>query len=244
MKSIWTGTVAFGIVNVPIKVYSATEDHDIKLHQVHTHDGGRIRYKRVCETCGEEMTPDMIGKCAEHDGNQVMIAVEDLDSIKEDRQIEMVEFVPADAISPIMYEKTYYLGPDPKGGKLYALMRDVIAATEYIAIGKFTMRSKTRLGAVTARDNIMMLHALYWPDEIRVPELPGLTDIKTRPSEVRMANNLVNSLITTYDPGRHSDTYQEALRVLIASKKTSEPDDISDLIDKLEKSKRKRKTAA
>ena len=151
MRSIWKGSVAFGLVNVPVKVYSATEDHDIKFHQVHAKDNGRIRYKRVCEVCGEVVEFRDIAKSFEsEDGQTVIITDEDIATLPEERsrEIEVVEFVPADQLDPLMYDKSYFLEPDSKSSKSYMLLAQTLAETDRVAIVHFALRSKTRLAAL------------------------------------------------------------------------------------------------
>ena len=181
MRSIWKGSIAFGLVNVPVKVYSATEDHDIKFHQVHAKDNGRIRYKRVCEVCGEVVEFRDINKAFESDdGQMVVITDEDIATLPEERsrEIEVVEFIPADQLDPLMYDKSYFLEPDSKSSKSYVLLAKTLAETERVAIVHFSLRNKTRLAALRVKDfskrNVMVIHTLLWPDEIRDPDFPVL----------------------------------------------------------------------
>ncbi|HEX7824701.1 MAG TPA: Ku protein, partial [Mycobacterium sp.] len=169
MRSIWKGSVAFGLVNVPVKVYSATEDHDIKFHQVHAKDNGRIRYKRVCEVCGEVVEFRDIAKSFEsEDGQTVIITDDDIATLPEERsrEIEVVEFVPADQIDPLMYDRSYFLEPDSKSSKSYVLLAQTLAQTDRVAIVHFSLRNKTRLAALRVKDfgkrNVMIVHTLLW----------------------------------------------------------------------------------
>src|SRR3954467_6322924 len=155
MRSIWKGSIAFGLVNVPVKVYSATEDHDIKFHQVHAKDNGRIRYKRICEVCGEVVEYRDIAKSYEADDGQTVITTdEDIATLPEERsrEIEVVEFVPAEQIDPLMYDKSYFLEPDSKSSKSYVLLAETLADTDRLAIVHFSLRSKTRLAALRVKD--------------------------------------------------------------------------------------------
>src|ERR1700709_2508362 len=155
MRSIWKGSIAFGLVNVPVKVYSPPEDHDIKFHQVHEKDNGRIRYKRTCEVCGEVVEYRDIAKSYESDdGQTVIITDEDIATLPEERSrgIEVVEFVPAEQIDPLMYDKSYFLEPDSKSSKSYMLLAQTLAETDRVAIVHFALRNKTRLAALRVKD--------------------------------------------------------------------------------------------
>ncbi len=151
MRSIWKGSIAFGLVNVPVKVYSATEDHDIKFHQVHAKDNGRIRYKRVCEVCGEVVEYRDIAKAFESDdGQTVVITDDDIATLPEERsrEIEVLEFVPASDIDPMMYDRSYFLEPEGKSSKSYVLLAKTLMETDRVAIVHFALRNKTRLAAL------------------------------------------------------------------------------------------------
>lgn len=176
MRAIWTGSIAFGLVNVPVKVYSATADHDIRFHQVHAKDNGRIRYKRVCEACGEVVDYRDLARAYESgDGQMVAITDDDIASLPEERsrEIEVLEFVPAADVDPMMFDRSYFLEPDSKSSKSYVLLAKTLAETDRMAIVHFTLRNKTRLAALRVKDfgkrEVMMVHTLLWPDEIRDP---------------------------------------------------------------------------
>ena len=153
MRAIWKGAIAFGLVNVPVKVYSATEDHDISLHQVHNADGGRIRYQRRCEVCSKIIDYEDIDKAYEDDGRTVVLTRDELKSIpaENSHEIEVVQFVPVDQLDPMMFEKSYYLEPDSKSPKAYVLLRRALEDTDRVAIVQFALRDKTRLGALRIR---------------------------------------------------------------------------------------------
>ena len=150
MRSIWKGAITFGLVNVPVKVYSATEDHDISLHQVHDEDGGRIKYQRRCEVCGRIISYDHIAKAYDDGEKTVVLTDEDLKSMPEERsrEIDVVEFVPSEQIDPIMFDRSYYLEPDGKSSKAYVLLRRTLEATDRTAIVHFALRQKTRAATV------------------------------------------------------------------------------------------------
>ncbi|GAB5901528.1 non-homologous end joining protein Ku [Mycolicibacterium mageritense] len=263
MRSIWKGSIAFGLVNVPVKVYSATEDHDIKFHQVHAKDNGRIRYKRVCEVCGEVVEYRDINKAYESDdGQMVVITDEDIASLPEERsrEIEVVEFIPAEQLDPLMYDKSYFLEPDSKSSKSYVLLAKTLAETERIAIVHFSLRNKTRLAALRVKDfskrNVMMIHTLLWPDEIRDPDFPVLDkEVEIKPAELKMAGQVVESMTDDFKPDQFRDDYQEQLHELVQAKleggeafaveeqptELDETEDVSDLLAKLEASVKARR---
>lgn len=264
MRSIWKGSISFGLVNVPVKVYSATEDHDIKFHQVHEKDNGRIRYKRVCEVCGEVVEYRDIAKAYESDdGRSVVITDEDLATLPEEksREIDVLEFVPVSDIDPIMYDKSYFLEPDSKSSKSYVLLAKTLAETERLAIVHFSLRNKTRLAALRVMDinkqQVMTVHTLLWPDEIRDPDFPVLDQkVEVKPAELKMAGQVVESMADDFSPDRYHDSYQEQLQELVDAKLDGneaftqedhptgldeETDDVSDLLAKLEASVKKRR---
>ncbi|OYN82977.1 Ku protein [Mycolicibacterium sphagni] len=266
MRSIWKGSIAFGLVNVPVKVYSATEDHDLKFHQVHAKDNGRIRYKRVCEVCGEVVEYRDIAKAFESDdGQTVVITDDDIATLPEERshEIEVVQFVPASEIDPLMYDRSYYLEPDGKSSKSYVLLAKTLADTDRVAIVHFALRNKTRLAALRVKDfskrDVMIVHTLLWPDEIRDPDFPVLDkEVEIKPAELKMAGQVVESMADDFHPEQFHDTYQEQLRELVEAKleggeafttedqpaELDETEDVSDLLAKLEASVKRRRGEA
>jgi len=263
MRSIWKGSLSFGLVNVPVKVYSATEDHDVKFHQVHAKDGGRIRYKRVCEVCGEVVDYRDIAKAYEtDDGQTVVITDEDLATLPEERsrEIDVLEFVPASEIDPMMYDRSYYLEPDSKSTKSYVLLARTLAETDRVAIVHFALRNKTRLAALRVRDfskrEVMVVQTLLWPDEIRDPDFPVLDQkVDIKPAELKMALQVVDSMADDFNPDQFHDAYQEQLRELVDAKleggeaftaeeqpaQLDATEDVSDLLAKLEASVKRRR---
>src|SRR6476661_8026311 len=221
MRAIWKGAITFGLVNVPVKLYSATEDHDIGLHQVHDADGGRIRYQRRCEVCGKVVEYEHIDKAYAEGKTTVVLTEEDLKSLPEERshEIEVVEFVPSEQIDEIMFDRSYFLEPDKAAAKPYALLRRALEETERTAIVQFSLRQKTRLGALRSRDKVLMLQSLLWDDEVREADFDVLdTDVRTSPNELKMASSLVDNLSADFAPDKFSDEYQEQLRQLVAAK--------------------------
>lgn len=219
MRSIWKGSIAFGLVNVPVKVYSATETHDIRFHQVHAKDGGRIKYDRVCSECGKSVQFADIDKAYDSpDGERVIITDEDFDKLPaaEKHEIPVLEFVPTDQIDPILFDKSYFLEPDSSSPKAYVLLRQTLLETERTALVHFTLRQKTRLAALRVRDDVLVIQTLLWPDEVRAAEFPSLDDApNARPQEVKMATSLVESMSADFDPTDYTDDYQIELRKLI-----------------------------
>ncbi|OBB97642.1 Ku protein [Mycobacterium sp. 852002-30065_SCH5024008] len=258
MRSIWKGSIAFGLVNVPVKVYSATQDHDIKFHQVHAKDNGRIRYQRVCEVDGEVVEYRDIARAFESDdGQMVIITDDDISTLPEERsrEIEVLEFVPAEEVDPMLFDRSYFLEPDSKSSKSYVLLAKTLAETDRMAIVHFTLRNKTRLAALRVKDfgkrDVMMVHTLLWPDEIRDPDFPVLDkEVEIKPAELKMAGQVVEAMAEDFNPDRYHDTYQEQLQELIDAKleggeaftteeqpkELDETEDVSDLLAKLEAS--------
>ncbi len=221
MRAIWKGAITFGLVNVPIKVYSATEDHDISLHQVHDADGGRIRYQRRCEICGKVVDYEHIDKAYAEGKTTVVLTEDDLKSLPEERskEIEVVEFVPSEQIDPIRFDRSYFLEPDQAAVKAYALLRRTLEETDRTAIVQFSLRQKTRLGALRARDKVLILQSLLWDDEVREADFGALEqDVRVSAQELKMASSLVDNMSDDFSPDKFTDDYQEQLRTLIAAK--------------------------
>ncbi|RVW03366.1 non-homologous end joining protein Ku [Rhodococcus spongiicola] len=219
MRSIWKGSIAFGLVNVPVKVYSATEDHDIRFHQVHAKDGGRIRYNRVCSECGQTVQFADIDKAYDsEEGDRVILTDEDFEKLPaaEKHEIPVLQFVPTEQIDPILFEKSYYLEPDSPSPKAYVLLAKTLAQTERIALVHFTLRQKTRLAALRERDGVLVIQTLLWPDEVRAAEFPSLDDAQDpHAKELKMAGTLVESMADDFDPTEYTDDYQIQLRQLL-----------------------------
>jgi DNA end-binding protein Ku len=224
MRSIWRGAVSFGLVSIGVKLYSATEDKDIRFHQVHAADGGRVKYKRVCSVDGEEVEYSDIAKGYElPDGQVVILTDEDFDELPlpTRREIEVLEFVSQDEIDPIHFEKTYYLEPDGPAARPYVLLRDALENAGQVAITKIAIRQRESLAALRVRDGVLVLHTMRWPDEIRRPDFAFLDeDISVRPQELKMAEALIDSMSGEFDPTEFTDDYREALTALLEAKQT------------------------
>ncbi|MCU1667284.1 MAG: end-binding protein Ku [Blastococcus sp.] len=222
MRAIWRGAVSFGLVSIGVKLYSATEDHDIRFHQVHATDGGRVKYKRVCSIDGEEVEYNDIAKGYElPDGHVVILTDEDFEQLplSTRREIDVLEFVDQDEIDPILFEKTYYLEPDGPATRPYVLLREALENAGRVAITKIAIRQRESLAALRVRDGVLVLHTMRWPDEIRRPDFAFLDeDIAVRQQELKMAESLIESMTGDFDPGEFHDDYREALQALLEAK--------------------------
>jgi DNA end-binding protein Ku len=221
MRAIWKGALTFGLVNVPVKVYSATEDHDVPLHQVHNKDGGRIRYQRICEIDGEVVPYADIDKAYDDGERTVVLTKEDLDSLpaEKSREIDVVEFVPTEQVDLLTLDRAYYLEPDSASPKAYVLLRKTLQQTDRTAIVRFSLRQKTRLAALRVRGDVLVLQTLLWADEVREATFPALDEpVRISAKELEMSASLVDSFAADFDPTEFSDEYQDELRVLIEAK--------------------------
>ena len=221
MRSIWKGALTFGLVNVPVKVYSAIEDHDVPLHQVHDEDGGRIRYQRVCEVCGQTVAYANIDRAYVDDDQTIVLTKDDLAALpaERNREIDVVEFVPSDQVDPLTLDRPYYLEPDSKSPKAYVLLRKTLEETDRTAIVRFTLRQKTRLAALRVRGDVLVLQTLLWADEVREVSFPSLEeDVTISKKELELSASLVDSYSADFEPETFVDEYQKELRTLIDAK--------------------------
>lgn len=222
MRPIWKGTISFGLVAIPVKLYTATEAHDVSFRQVHAADGGRIRYKRVCELDGEEVPYSDIAKGYELPGGEIVVLTdEDFANLPlaSSKEIDVVEFVPAEQIDPMLYNKAYYAEPDKSGIKPYVLMRDTLADSERVAVVKVTLRSREALGVLRATGDVLVVHTLLWPEEIRdAQSLAPQTEVTVRKQELAMASSYIESLAADFDPAEFSDEYKAAVEEVVAAK--------------------------
>ncbi|WP_299038763.1 Ku protein [uncultured Pseudokineococcus sp.] len=222
MRAIWKGAVSFGLVSVPVKVYAATGTNDVKFHQVHEPDGGRIRYKRVCSVDGEEVPYPEIAKGYETaDGEQVVLSDEDLSELplSSSREIDVVEFVPSEQVDPVLFNKAYYLEPERTALKPYTLLREALAATDRVAVVKVALRQRESLALLRVRDDVICLQTLLWPDEVREASFDVLSaDVELRPQETKMAASLVESLAGDFDPDAFTDGYAAAVTEMVEAK--------------------------
>lgn len=221
MRAIWKGALTFGLVNVPVKVYSATEDHDVSLHQVHAADGGRIRYQRICEVDGEVVPYSDIDRAYDDGERTVVLTKDDLAALpaERSREIEVVEFVPSEQIDLLTLDKAYYLEPDSTSPKAYVLLRQTLERTDRTAIVRFSLRQKTRLAALRVRGEVLVLQTLLWADEVREASFPALqSEVSVSAKELELSASLVESFSGDFDPAHYTDQYQEELRTLIEAK--------------------------
>jgi DNA end-binding protein Ku len=221
MRSIWKGAITFGLVNVPVKLYSATEDHDVPMHQVHDADGGRIRYQRICEIDGEVVEFSHIQKAYDDGDRTVVLTPDDLSSlpVEQNREIDVVEFVPSDQVDPIMFERSYYLEPDSRSPKAYVLLRQTLEQTDRTAIVKFAIRQRTRLAALRVHGDVLVLQTLLWGDEVRQANFKSLNEkVEISDKELKMSSSLVKSFESDFTPEDFTDEYQEQLKKLIEAK--------------------------
>jgi DNA end-binding protein Ku len=224
VRSIWRGAVSFGLVSIGVKLYSATEDHDIRFHQVHKTDGGRVKYKRVCSVDGEEVEYGDIAKGYElPDGQLVVLTDEDFEELPlaTTHEIEVLQFVDQAQIDPIHFEKTYYLEPDGVATRPYVLLRTALENAGQVAITKIAIRQRESLAALRVREGVLVLHTMRWPDEIRRPSFGFLDeDVPVRPQELQMAESLISTMAGDFDPGAFTDDYREAMAALLEAKQS------------------------
>jgi DNA end-binding protein Ku len=222
MRAIWKGAVSFGLVSIAVKLYSATEEKDIRFNQVHRTDGGRIKYKRTCSIDGEEVTYDDIAKGYDIGGGEMVILTdEDFAELPltTSRAIDVLQFVPADEIDPIMFAKAYYLEPEGQAAKPYVLLRDALNDADRVAIVKIAIRQREQLATLRVRDDVLVLNTMLWPDEVRTVDFGFLDDdIETRPAELAMASSLIDSMAGSFKPEEFTDNYREALQEVIDAK--------------------------
>ena len=222
MRSIWKGAISFGLVTIPVKLYSATEQKDVSFHQVRRSDGSRIKYKRVAAVDGEEVSYGDIAKGYElSSGETVVLTDEDFKDLPltTNRAIDVLQFVPLEELDPIFFEKSYYLEPDKAGVKPYVLLRDALEQSGKVAVVKVALRNRESLAALRVRDGVFVLETMLWPDEVRAPEFGFLDeDVEVRPQELAMAGSLIETLSGEFDPSQYKDEYREALQSVIEAK--------------------------
>jgi DNA end-binding protein Ku len=224
MRAIWKGAVSFGLVSVPVKLYSATESHDVSFRQVHAKDGGRIKYQRVCAIDGEEVAYADIAKGYEtEDGEMVILTDDDLAELPStsSREIAVEKFVPSNQIDPMLFEKSYYLEPEKTGAKPYALLRQALLDADKMAVVTVALRQRTSIAVLRVRPfetgDVIVLQTMMWPDEIRQPDFKVESgDVKD--TEVKMAHMLVETLAGDFEPDEFEDDYAEAVEALVTAK--------------------------
>ncbi|MGH2689823.1 MAG: Ku protein [Actinomycetota bacterium] len=249
MKSIWNGAITFGLITIPVRMYSTVEEKSFKFNQLHAADNGRIRYKRTCATCGEEVPWDQIVKGYEVEKDTyIVFTEEELERLPSDsiRAIDIVAFVPLEEIDPVHFQRSYYLAPEPTGRKAYALLEKALGQSRRVGIAKVSLREKEYLATVRTRDGVFILETMYWPDEIRAPEFEQLAQsVEVRPQELAMAETLIEQLSDHFDPAAFTDSYrarlEEAVKAKIEGREVTvapqeEPTAVLDLMEALKAS--------
>ena len=205
---------------MPVKLYSATESHDVSFRQVHAKDGGRIEYQRVCSIDGEEVEYADIAKGYEtEDGEMVILTDDDMASLPSEssREIAVEKFVPSDQIDPMLFEKSYYLEPEKTGAKPYALLRQALLDADRMAVVTVALRQRTSVGVLRVKDDVIVMQTMMWPDEIRNPDF-NVDAGEVKPAEVKMANMLVETLAGDFEPSEFEDDYAEAVEAMVKNK--------------------------
>jgi DNA end-binding protein Ku len=259
-RAIWSGSVSFGLVNVPVKLVTATSPKDVRFNQLHDADGGRIQQKRVCSVDGEEVEFGHIVKGYDLGGGRyVIVEPEELAAIDVEatRTIDIEEFVDLTEIDPVYFEKSYYLVPDGVAAKPYALLVETMQRTGKVALGRFVLRTKQYLATLRARDGVLVLATMLYDDEVVEPgdlEVPTATDTQPSERELTMATQLVESLSAPFDPAKYQDDYREKVLALIEKKADGEiiaqpeapaaPAPVVDLMAALEESLARAKRSA
>ena len=222
MRSLWKGAISFGLITIPVKLYSAVQEKGLKFHLLHDEDHGRIKYQRTCSKCGIEVGWGDIVKGYEYSKDHYVtfsddeLAALDVDSI---RAIDVVSFVPLTDIDPIYFNKSYYVAPEEAGLKAYRLLAMALAAEGQVGVAKVALREKEHLATVRLKDDVFVLETMYWPDEIRVPEFEELSkSTNVRDAELKMARQLIQQLSSEFKPGDFQDDYRQQLEKLVDQK--------------------------
>ncbi|WP_027963988.1 Ku protein [Halalkalibacillus halophilus] len=253
MHTMWKGSISFGLVNIPVKLHSATESKDIKLRQLHKECQNPIKYEKVCPVCDREVEKEEIVSAFEYTKNKfVMLEKEEMESIKEektDKSVEIIDFVKLEEIDPIYFDRSYYLSPNEGGSKAYSLLREALNESGKIGLAKIMIRSKEQLAVVRIYKNTLVMETIHYPDEVRdVEEVPSVPEAdQVAKKELDTAKLLIDQLTTEFKPEKYTDDYRTALLELIEKKKAGEdiataketptkPDNVTDLMSALEAS--------
>jgi DNA end-binding protein Ku len=222
MRSMWKGSISFGLVTIPVKLYTATEQRDVTFRQVHAEDGGRIHFRRICSADGAEVPFADVARGYElPDGEMIVLTDDDLTQLPlpTARSIEVLNFSPADQVDPILWNRSYYVEPEAAGTRAYVLLRDALERSGKVAVTKVALRQRESLAALRSHDGVLVLETMLWPDEVRVPDFSFLDqDIEVRTQELRMATSLIDSMTEDFEPDQYHDAYREALEELVAAK--------------------------
>ncbi len=226
-RAIWNGSISFGLVTIPVKLYGATQDNDVSFRQVHQADGGRVRYQRVCEVCGQVLQWEDIAKGFEAaDGRMAVLTDEDFDALPLTslKTVDVVQFVDADEIDESYLQKSYFLEPQSTGMKPYVLLREALQKQDKVAVVKVALRNRESLALVRPKDDLLLLHTMYWPDELREGDFARPSeDVTVSDAELEMANLLIAQLEGSFDPDAFTDSYREALTEVVEAKLAGTP---------------------
>jgi DNA end-binding protein Ku len=226
MRSVSNTSLSFGLVNVPVKLYKATESHDIKFKQIHAGCGGGISLVRTCKDCSEEVAWADLAKGIDHDGELVIVEPEEIKALEGEKSpcVEVIQFMDADEVDPISYESPYYLAPDKTGVEGYALMRQALSESGKVGLVKFSLRGgRESLGVLRVSGSLMVIHTIVWPDEIREPDFAILAKpVKLKPKALEMARALISSMSEPFVPEDHVDVYTGRVEEFIAAKAAGE----------------------
>ncbi|GGK14103.1 non-homologous end joining protein Ku [Caldalkalibacillus thermarum] len=249
MHTIWKGSISFGLVHIPIKLFAATESKQIHLRQLHQECHTPIKYDKVCPVCEEKVDQDEIVKGYEYDkGHFVVLDDDELEAIAaaKSKTIDIIDFIQLKEIDPIYFNRSYFLGPTENGEKAYTLLKRAMEETEKVAMAKFILRAKEQLAAIRVYQKALLIETLHYPDEIRpVDHVPGLVDLDLEEKELKMAKQLIEQLTTDFEPEKYTDEYRAKLKDMIENKITGNeikiarevPEtDIKSLMDALQES--------
>jgi DNA end-binding protein Ku len=220
-RAIWSGTISFGLVNVPVRMFSAIEEHKLHFHYLHTKDDSPIGYEKYCKKEDKPVPEDEIGKAFEvSKGKYVYLDEDDLEAAKVEgyRTIELTDFVPYEEIDPIYFEKTYYLGPNDGGEKVYALLAKAMESSGLAGIGTYVMRDREHLGCIRVLDGVLTLERLFFADEVRPAKGIKPSRVSVSKQELEMAEQLIDRFSGRFRPEKYKDTYTDALKKIVRAK--------------------------
>jgi DNA end-binding protein Ku len=221
-RAIWSGAISFGLVSVPVRMYSAVAESDLHFHLVHEPDGGRIGYQKVCKAENEPVPDEEVVKAFEVEEDELVVLTdEDFRAAKAEgvKSIELEQFVPYEEIDPIYFERTYYLGPGDGGEKVYAVLRRAMEETGLAAIGRYVMRDKQHLGCLRVREGVLTLEKMFFHDEVRPAGDLDTGSARVSRAELDMATSLIEQFRGSFEPERYEDTYRDALLEIIQAKR-------------------------
>lgn len=250
MHTVWKGSISFGLVNIPVKMFTATEDKDIRFKYIHKECHTPVKYKKTCPYCNKDVQPEDIVRGYEYEpGRFVILTEEDFNAIevKSEKTVEILDFVKLEEVDPVYFDKTYFLGPQETGGKAYTLLREALNNKQRIAVAKITIRDRESLAVIRVYNNVLVLETIFYPDEVRdSSQVPGVPEnLQTTKAELDMATQLIDNLTTAFDPSKYTDTYRERLIEKINAKvegkeyvvkKESDKENIVSLMEALKQS--------